>query len=179
MRDKKSAKQKDLKSPLSVKINSSYSLNTATIIAVVFFLLVLVAAIYSAQKTTSVVDESLGPQQHSQNSASNKTEDPPKEKKWVKVTSLSGSSSKRSASFSLSGAETRLVYKQTSSDEYASTSVYIVPEGDSLDRSGGFPEVTIDGNEKDETRLVQDAGEYYFDVSSYGGNWTLTIEEYR
>ena len=99
-------------------------------------------------------------------------------KTWTQVATFSGNSSKRTESFTLSGADAKLKYTQTGG-EYASTYVYIVKKGDSLEKSGGFPEVTITGNKTDETMLTKEAGDYYFDINSTGANWTVTIEEYR
>lgn len=99
-------------------------------------------------------------------------------KAWTDVAIFSGSSSKKTNSFTLSGAEAKLVYSQ-SGGEFATTSVYIVEKGDSLEQSGGFPEVTISGNSTDESMIVKSAGEYYFDVNSANASWTLTVQELR
>jgi len=103
---------------------------------------------------------------------------PAKPKEWVQVVTFSGDAKKRSAPFTLSGADARLKYTQTGS-QYATAYVYIVKQGESLEQQGGFPEISIEGNKTDETRLAKSAGSYYFDVNSVGANWTVSIEEYR
>lgn len=99
-------------------------------------------------------------------------------KEWHKVISLSGSSEKRSKVFKLSGAEARMRYK-LDGNNYSFLAIYIVNEGESLAETGGFTEVSVDGDTKDSTRIVKPAGEYYLDVISGNGNWEVTIEEYK
>ncbi len=101
-----------------------------------------------------------------------------KVKTWVQVVTFSGDSAKRSEPFTLTGADARLKYTQTGS-EYATSYIYLVKKGDSLEKSGGFPETTITGPKTDETRLVKDAGDYYFDINSSSATWTVSVEEYR
>ncbi len=103
--------------------------------------------------------------------------DPSKPKVWKQVVSFSGTSAKRTESFKLTGEDARLRYTQTGG-QFATTSVYLLKKGDSLEANGGFPEVTIDGDKSDETRLTKPAGEYYFDINSANANWSVTIEEY-
>lgn len=99
-------------------------------------------------------------------------------KEWRKVISLSGSSEKRSKVFKLSGAEARMRYK-LDGNNYSFLAIYIVNEGESLAETGGFTEVSVDGDTEDSTRIVKPAGEYYLDVISGNGNWEVTIEEYK
>lgn len=97
-------------------------------------------------------------------------------KTWQKVAELSGSNSKRGDVFTLTGAKARLTY--TLSGDYTPTlNVYIVDEGDSLEESGGFPEVFAAKSNGD-TLLAKKAGNYYLDVTSTGV-WSVTIEEYK
>lgn len=56
--------------------------------------------------------------------------------------------------------------------------VYIVEEGDSLEESGGFPEVTCTQSCTDEPLLRKPAGSYYLDVTG-SGEWNIVVEEER
>ena len=98
---------------------------------------------------------------------------------WVEVTSLSGSGNKRGQAFELTGAEARLKYSVTNVNIIPVLSVFVVPEGDSLEDSGGFPEVMVTEEGSDSTMLAQDAGRYYLDVTAANCDWSVTIEELR
>jgi hypothetical protein len=107
-----------------------------------------------------------------------KTEEPTetaKPKSWQVVTTLSGTTSKRGDVFELSGEKARMKY--TIEGQYGYISPYIVEEGDSIQESGGFAEVSM-ADQPGETFIVQPAGRYYLDVSATG-NWTVTIEELK
>ncbi len=99
-------------------------------------------------------------------------------KTWQPITTLSGSTNKRSETFALSGADARLKYTISGSDAII-VSVYVMKDGKSLDQDGGFPEVTATKAGSDETRLRQSPGNYYLDVSSANADWTVTIEELK
>jgi hypothetical protein len=92
---------------------------------------------------------------------------------WHKVIALSGTSEKRSGLFTLRDAETRLRYTTKAAGFFA---VYVVEEGGSLQRDGGFPEVSSDRKGSDSTVLVKDQGRYYLDISSTVP-WTVVIEQ--
>jgi len=101
-------------------------------------------------------------------------------KTWQKVYELSGTTSKRSDSFKLSGAQARLKYAINNATSYdGMTSIYVVEDGHSLEKDGGFPEVSVTGAKSDETRLVKSAGSYYLDITAANTNWTATVEEYK
>lgn len=96
-------------------------------------------------------------------------------KKWVKVTELSGTSEKTGDTFHLSGGQARLTYDLSTE---GALSVYVVDEGDSLEKSGGFPVASCFEKCKDSTRLVKDQGDYYLTVNA-SGTWKVVVEEYR
>jgi hypothetical protein len=101
-------------------------------------------------------------------------EDEPQPKTWQKVAELSGTASKRSAPFYLSGAQARMKYSvqgQESTAFYA----YVVEEGESR----GPTEVVVTKPSSDETRLAKTPGNYYLDISTVNTTWTVTIEELR
>lgn len=95
-------------------------------------------------------------------------------KSWKAVTALSGAAQKRSGTFHLSGAQARLRYQATTSF----LSIYVVEAGHSLEKDGGFPEVTCTKNCSDDTQLAKDAGDYYLEVNGSGA-WSVTVEEFR
>lgn len=84
---------------------------------------------------------------------------------WVEVATLSGSSEKQGDTFVLEGGKARLRYEFEAGQFGGFFAVYIVEEGDSLEESGGFPEVTCTQSCTDETLLRKPAGSYYLDVT--------------
>ncbi len=102
----------------------------------------------------------------------------PKPKSWQNVTTFSGSGKKRSPTFPLTGADARMKYEASGSGSLI-FSAYIVAQGDSLEKSGGFPEVMVTKSGSDSTMLAKDAGDYYLDVNSANCDWTITIEELK
>lgn len=100
------------------------------------------------------------------------------EKKWVTVAELTGTGNKRGATFHLGGVQTRLTYT-VKGGQFATAVIYVLEKGTSLEKDGGFPEVTADGGAKDTTELVKDKGDYYLDVKAANATWTVTVQEYR
>lgn len=105
----------------------------------------------------------------------------PKPKHWVTVAKLSGTSDKRGPDFHLGGGDARLAYRMRDTSGYGivSLSVYVVAKGKSLEKSGGFPEISADKTGRDSTRLVKDPGDYYLDVKAANGTWSVTVQEKR
>lgn len=96
-------------------------------------------------------------------------------KQWTEVISLKGSGMKKSASFHLSGGKARIKYTfETNLGVFA---FYVVPEGDDVMQDGGIPEVMIQQSEASETYLTKTEGNYYLNINSSGGNWTVVVEE--
>lgn len=102
----------------------------------------------------------------------------PKPKTWETVIELSGNANKRSDIFSLQGGKTKLTYDFKGNIAVIG-SIYVLPEGYSLEKQGGFPEVTVSQAGSDSTFLVKDPGNYYLDISSANSTWTVRIEEER
>jgi hypothetical protein len=44
-------------------------------------------------------------------------------------------------------------------------------------KTGGIPDVMTQQSETSETYITKDAGNYYLNVNSSGGNWTIVLEE--
>lgn len=108
---------------------------------------------------------------------------PAPEKTWTKVAELTGSTDSASPTFTLTGAEARLVYtftgaKQLNGSSMALASIYLVEEGKDLTKDGGLPVKMLQKDESGETALHKSAGKYYLDVKSANfDSWTLSVEE--
>lgn len=97
-------------------------------------------------------------------------------KKWVKVTTMKGSTSKTSPSFKLQGGEQKLIYTIKSGD-MVTAAFYVEKAGWDLTKDGGFPLVMPDKAGKDSTMMSKDAGKYLVQVESANCDWTVTIQE--
>jgi hypothetical protein len=97
------------------------------------------------------------------------------EKKWTEVYTLKGNGTKNSASFHLSGGKARLKYSYKT--DMGLFSVYVMPEGQDLMKEGGFPEIMTEKSESSETYITKEEGNYYMNINSSGGDWTVTVEE--
>ncbi len=96
-------------------------------------------------------------------------------KPWSEVAVLRGSNNKRSELFLVSKKRIRLSY--TVSGNNPAFVVYVLPDGKSLDKDGGFPEVDVSKQSIDSTFLVLDPGRYYLDVKAANCDWDVSIEE--
>lgn len=112
------------------------------------------------------------------NSGTNTQPTSSKPKEWTTVLEASGSSDKRTDTFTLQGGKTKLTYTFTGGEAIIG-SIYVVAEGHSIEKEGGFPEVTVTKAGTDSTFLTKDAGNYYLDVKSANADWTIKIEEER
>ena len=97
-------------------------------------------------------------------------------KQWTEIFKFKGNGMKKSASFTLAGGKARIKYKFTAGD-MGIFSFYVVPEGNDVMKTGGIPDVMIQQSETSETYITEDAGNYYLNVNSSGGNWTISVEE--
>lgn len=104
--------------------------------------------------------------------------EPERSKEWVTVTELKGNANKRSDTFELTGNKARLTY-EVSGNNSVIASIYVLKEGMSLEKDGGFPEVMISEPSSDTTYLTKNAGTYYLDITSANSSWTVKIEEER
>jgi hypothetical protein len=102
------------------------------------------------------------------------------QKKWTDVYIFKGNGMKKSPSFMLTGNEARLKYRYKSEAAgIGAFSAYVVPDGEDIMKTGGFPEVMTQAErEESETSLHKDAGRYYLNVSA-SGNWEVTVQELR
>lgn len=104
---------------------------------------------------------------------------PPPPKQWTEVITISGSTDKRSQLFELTGAEARLNWTVEGEDPFVFVAIYVLEEGTSLEREGGFSEVIVGESGSDTTFLVKEPGRYYIEVLAANADWTVTIEEFR
>lgn len=130
----------------------------------------------TAEEETSAKEAEV--QQKPEEKAESKAEEESSKPKWVTVTKLNGSSNKKGDIFSLEGGKQRLTYTITG-DELSIVAIYVMEEGKTLDKDGGFTEVTADGPGSDSTFMFKGSGNYYLDVSSANVSWTIKIEEER
>ena len=109
----------------------------------------------TTEPTATTVDESPAATEAPAPTDPPATAPPPTEPpapQWVEVATLSGTSEKQGDTFVLEGGKARLRYEFDAGD-FGIFTAYIVDEGDSLDESGGFPEVTCSESCSDETLL--------------------------
>lgn len=147
--------------------NKNVGMKVILVTIPILFVIALLASLGDADK------QSATPPAQAQ-AATAKEEAPAAPKTWQKVAELSGSSNKRSDVFHLQGGQQRITYLVDG--QYATVYFYVMPAGKTLEKHGGFPEVTASTN--GDTMSYRDAGEYYFDVSGTG-NWTIQVEEMR
>ncbi|HEY5988484.1 MAG TPA: hypothetical protein VIV12_19210 [Streptosporangiaceae bacterium] len=103
----------------------------------------------------------------------------PKPAQWVTVLRASGNADKRTGLFTLHGRQAKLTYTFTDDAGFGMivAAIYVLKEGDSLEKSGGNPEVMVTKAGKDSTFLTKEAGRYYLEVSAAETHWTVTIQE--
>jgi len=94
------------------------------------------------------------------------------------VINISSSTDKQTDTFSLEGGKQKLIYN-TAGGDMTMCYVYVVDEGKSLDKEGGFPEVTINGVDSGETMMRKSEGSYYLDMKVVNGSCDITIQELR
>jgi hypothetical protein len=101
-------------------------------------------------------------------------------KQWVELIQLKGKGMKKSGVFTYSGGKARLKYEFNTGQYGGIFSVYVVKEGVSIMKDGGFPEVMLDGSETGESSLSHlKKGNYYLEISSANGSWTIIVEELK
>lgn len=147
-----------------------------TAILGLLILFFLIGATGSSKKETVPTSPSGEQKQETQKSVEQR-EETPKPKEWVTVITVSGNSNKRTDVFTLQGGKTRLTYDVKGS--MVVVSVYVLPEGYSLEEKGGFPEVTVSEPGTDTTFLTKKAGNYHLDIKSANATWSVKIEEER
>ena len=104
--------------------------------------------------------------------------EPEKPKVWTKVFETSAKSDKQTESFMLEGGQQKIVYNNKG-DDWSMCVIYVMPDGKTLEKSGGFPTVTIDGAKQDETMMRKTKGSYYLDIKIANGTCDIEIQELK
>ena len=99
-------------------------------------------------------------------------------KKWVKVSTLKGSTNKTGPSFALKGGEQKLAYTIKGGASVIA-GIYLEKAGTDVQADGGIPVAMPDKAGSDSTRLNKDAGKYQIIVTSANCDWTVTVSELR
>lgn len=140
---------------------------------IIIFVIIIIGNAFGSDKENNSPNNKL---EGEQVNAEQKTET--KLKEWASVFKIEANSDKQTENFSLHGGQQKVIYKNTG-DSYSLCIVYVVKEGDSLEKSGGFPVVSITGNEEDETMMRKTSGEYYLDLKTANGTCSVEVQELR
>jgi hypothetical protein len=103
---------------------------------------------------------------------------------WTLVNTYSGADSVNTQPFTLQGGEQKLVYQASPSDSNTDPSMveanwYVVPAGTDLNKTGGFPDATLDQAGSNSTILYKDSGSYYVSASTANCSWQFQVWEMR
>lgn len=142
-----------------------------SLIAVI--LIVIIGNAFGGDKKENQSNNNLGEEKAN---VEQKTEK--KEKEWVSVFKTDASSDKQTESFNLEGGQQKIIY-QTIGNQYTLCAVYVMEEGTSIDKDGGFPVVMIDEPKSDETMMRKSSGEYYLDLKVANGSCSIEVQELR
>lgn len=152
--------------------------NLSLFIALILFAVPLVGCASSAEEPAPE-PEPKKPAPKPEEPKEKPKEKEPEAKEWTLVAELSGNTSKRSDLFELKGGKAKLEYTVKGEPDLTLVTIYIIPEGSSLEKEGGIPEVMVEQPGSDSTFIVKDPGKYYLDVSSANAEWTVKILEER
>lgn len=120
------------------------------------------------QATTQVSEDTVGTIETTQKS----------EKEWAKIIEIAANANKQSEGFYLEGGQQRVNYAVSGGD-FGMCGIYVLREGRSLMRDGGFPVVIADGGVTDETMMRQNKGDYYLDLQVTNASCAVEIYELR
>ena len=143
------------------------------IITGILVLIVLTIALSSLRDKSETSNVSQSPdQQKSEEQESSVSQE------WQKVIVLTTKTDKQSDTFHLQGGKQKIIYTNIGGD-MSVCYIYIVKEGTSLDKDGGFPEAMIDGNQSGETMARKSTGDYYLDIGTVNGSCSVELQELR
>lgn len=137
---------------------------------VMILVIIIIIAVNSGENGTS-----------SSNGDSTKTEQiSDTGKEWVEVIKFSGKGDKKSEIFTYRGGKARLRYDFKEGQYGGMFAAYVVKEGDDVMREGGVPEVMLFEGESGESNLSHlRKGNYYLNITSANGQWTVIVEELK
>jgi hypothetical protein len=98
---------------------------------------------------------------------------------WQTVIDMTGSTTKQTPTFYLGAGEKRLLYNYIPNEYGGVLAIYVMKDGTSITKQGGFPEATPEIAGPGETRLTQEPGVYYLHVGSTNCEWQVTIQEMK
>jgi len=125
---------------------------------------------YSNKTATEILEESKSKEETAKQSS--------RPKEWVSVIKQQSSAEKQSNTFTLQGGKQKITYNVTGGS-MTLCMIYIVKEGESLEKDGGIPEVMADKAISGETMARKSAGQYYLDVKPANGTCTVEVFEER
>jgi|GEM_PF-727083 len=102
-----------------------------------------------------------------------------KPKEWISVIKQQSTTKKQSDTFTLKSGKQKIVYSYTSTGPIQFCAIYIVKEGESLDKNGGFPEVMLNKADSGETMARKSPGQYYLEISPSDGTCEAEVFEER
>lgn len=132
----------------------------------------------TSKKTVSVTEDTATEDEVEEVEVEAPVATPAPEPTWQTAIDITSNSNKRTQPFYLGSGQKRLLYNVTG-DSFSICSIYIMSEGDSLETSGGFPEVMANEPGFGETALVNSPGNYYLDVTSANCSWQVTVQELK
>lgn len=102
-------------------------------------------------------------------------------KEWSELISFNGSGDKKSEAFIYDGGDAKLAYDFKTNNSYGGAFVvYVVKKGVDINETGGFPELTLNTSESGESSLSHlSKGEYYLNVMSANGTWSISVQELK
>lgn len=149
-----------------------------TAIIVLFLIGIIGSAMGGDKYTKDSAYQNVSPSQDNSQEANNQAaKEPEKPKTWTSVFKVTANSDKQTENFSLEGEQQKIAYKTTGDKSLCY--VYVLKEGATLDKNGGMPVVSIDGEQTDETMMRKPAGNYYLDIKTVNGSCQVEIQELK
>lgn len=149
-----------------------------TAIIILFLIGMIGSAMGGDKYTEDSAYQNVSPaKENNQAEESQAAKEPEKPKAWTSVFKVTANSDKQTESFSLEGGQQKIVYKTTGSSSLCY--VYVLKDRTTLDKNGGLPIVSIDGEQADETMMRKPSGNYYLDIKTVNGSCQVEIQELK
>jgi hypothetical protein len=142
-----------------------------------FLPLAFVAGIAIGAVTTSGSDEPASSTPAGDHVTPGAKKPGPSAKKWVPLSTLSGSADKSSDTITTTGGRIRLTYTFSATNDLVAAGIYFLKEGTDIQKDGAVPDVMVSAPGKDTTILRKGKGQYFLQVISSGAKYTVTVEE--
>ena len=97
---------------------------------------------------------------------------------YYDVINFKGNGMRKSKVFHLQGTDSKIVFKYSSlSDQVGEFAVYVVPAGEDITKTGGFPELSSSQiDDAGESSIQKPAGDYYLEVAA-AGRWSVKVQQ--